>query len=288
MYIQMDPAGVKGENPYVDVLQNVQDINNLTFGNSISTATDTGGTVFRCAPPEGVPIWEWLPAVMCRLADMMPPKITLTTKTSKTPKHFVNGEQILCDDCIAENTSVEKIPSDDTNKNGVPDALEKMRQKGTLHFVTDAKQYMHNTSGILEVAVLDEDGKIIGADNLSQVTFQVTQVEDLVTKAKIPVNDETRSVVSQYINLRSLSMPLSHGKRQYSFTTRGKDALITVEAVVTLRNNISARELNSPEDAIVMSQTETLTFKISGERLQASSKILVKDEDGKNREKYSS
>jgi len=280
MYIQMDPEGAKWENPYTEVLQKVQDINNITFwSNRISDTQWGSGAVFRCAPPEGVPIWEWIPAVMCRLADMLPPKLILNTKGSKTPKMFVNNEVLLCDTCIEDTTPLENISRDDVNKNGIPDALEEMHKDGSLHFVSDAWQYLHNTSWILEVAVLDKDRKIIRADSQSQVTFQVTQIQDLKTQTQIRIDEETQHLVGQYINLRPVSMPLSYGKRQYSFFTAWKDAIITVQATVKLESTIPKKDQKSPSDAVVVSQSETITFKISGERLQLSSVVNATGEN---------
>jgi len=34
--------------------------------------------MFKCAPPDGVNIWEWIPAVICRLEDMLPPTIKIS------------------------------------------------------------------------------------------------------------------------------------------------------------------------------------------------------------------
>lgn len=54
---------------------------NQTLDNSLlnlNTNTSTSSATNKCSPPEWVPIWEWIPAVTCRIKYMLPPKISVS------------------------------------------------------------------------------------------------------------------------------------------------------------------------------------------------------------------
>ncbi len=65
MYIKLDPED-KALHPYADILSdNLTLRSTLQAANISSVSSGSSEGTFACAPPDGVPIWEWIPAVTC-------------------------------------------------------------------------------------------------------------------------------------------------------------------------------------------------------------------------------
>ena len=112
MYVKMDP-NAKAANPYADILSQNITLNGYLFSSNITTGNPKDSNeLFKCAPPDGVPIWQWIPAVVCWLKDMLPPKIKISNNT--------------CGASLLSQAQVEELEtcSYDANKNGINDCLE--------------------------------------------------------------------------------------------------------------------------------------------------------------------
>ena len=77
MYIKFDPEE-KGQNPYAGIIAQNITLNSYLGVANIKTPTHNSDGTFKCGPPDGVPIWEWIPAIICWLQDMLPPKIGIS------------------------------------------------------------------------------------------------------------------------------------------------------------------------------------------------------------------
>ena len=99
MMVSLDPAA-KDENPYSDIIAKNQDLSSkmlwLNVANSSTwwgwapsdtyqwytwaspTKARPSDGLFKCAPPDWVPIWKWPSAISCRISNMLPPKITIS------------------------------------------------------------------------------------------------------------------------------------------------------------------------------------------------------------------
>lgn len=75
MYIQVDPQS-KAPLPseITDIMDRVNNYHGLIDGSNI--AGDGGKADFKCGPPEGVPIWQWIPAIFCWIGTVIPPTIS--------------------------------------------------------------------------------------------------------------------------------------------------------------------------------------------------------------------
>jgi hypothetical protein len=74
-YIKLDPES-KANNPFAEIIaKNIALSTTLLSANVIGPEDRDG--VFACAPPDGVPIWEWIPAVICWLQSNLPPTISI-------------------------------------------------------------------------------------------------------------------------------------------------------------------------------------------------------------------
>ena len=67
MYLKVDP---EAKSPFpkevADIMDKVNSYHGLIDGSNISNV-DNKADFGKCGPPEGVPIWQWLPAIFCWL-----------------------------------------------------------------------------------------------------------------------------------------------------------------------------------------------------------------------------
>ncbi|MCP4522890.1 MAG: hypothetical protein GY828_01590, partial [Candidatus Gracilibacteria bacterium] len=231
MYVQMNPER-KEESPYSDILkvnaelqakllgENISGISgttDLNSNNGISSDSNDGGdqneentengkgndegeeeqqsAVFNCAPPEGVPIYEWMPAIVCWLDDMLPPKITVNESSCGPTLDLLHDEE---KDYI-------KQCNGDTDKNSINDCVEKNLEGGSLQLHSDSQKYNFDSSGKISVSVLDSENNGVGLDNSSEVQFTLVKIE--------VAEDETKNITSNVIG-SSVHVHKEKGSRQ--------------------------------------------------------------------------
>lgn len=132
MYIKLDPEQ-KATHPYADILSanlNLQAM--LLAGNVPEEAYED---TFKCGPPDGVNIFQWIPAVICWLQDMLPPKIKIGQGSCGYDTLFLDEE---------EREELLECEGD-VNKNGINDCLEGKLTGGSLTLQSDAGRYFYNT-----------------------------------------------------------------------------------------------------------------------------------------------
>lgn len=66
MYVKLDPEG-KSIHPFADIISKNIELQSTVQVSNVSSPSNAPESSFACAPPEGVPIWEWIPAVTCWL-----------------------------------------------------------------------------------------------------------------------------------------------------------------------------------------------------------------------------
>ena len=83
MYLKVDPEAKSPFPPEIaDIMNRVNTYHGLIDGTNISTVSTE--KQFKCGPPEGVPIWQWLPAIFCWLGTILPPTISAGSCTPTT------------------------------------------------------------------------------------------------------------------------------------------------------------------------------------------------------------
>lgn len=76
MYVQVDPqAKAPLPDEITGIMDRVNTYHGLIDGSNISS-DDVGKADFKCGPPEGVPIWQWMPAIFCWIGTIIPPTIS--------------------------------------------------------------------------------------------------------------------------------------------------------------------------------------------------------------------
>ncbi|MDD5769409.1 MAG: hypothetical protein PHE25_00425 [Candidatus Gracilibacteria bacterium] len=257
MYVKLDP-NEKADNPFSDIIANNSILNNYLLGVR-STTSNNGGANFKCAPPEGVPIWQWLPAVICRLKDMLPPKISIT-----------NGNCGL--NLVSQDSDGGYLDNTDDNKNGINDYLENELGSGSLELKTDSNKYYYNRVGNLEANLLNSSGSAILFDNNSNIYFELQKVEIPVDDKK-DFNNTNKKVIFdndnvnlntsdaykdalKYVSFKNLNSPTKQGKAIYSFVTKSSEANITFKASIKLKDQ---------KGNIVIYKSGTKTIQVRGD-----------------------
>ncbi len=255
MYVKLDPEE-KGENPYLDIIAANQNLNNYLL--SIKDVDD-GEALFKCAPPEWVPIWKWIPAVICRLKDMLPPKISINDGNCWLPAmNFYedmfasNSNQWVCTNCDDTNNLPSDISGEDINKNGIPDVLEKAIKNATLHFQTDSIKYPYNKVWFLDTYLADNSWSVLTYDSFSEVKFELIKLEIPNDENKEFLNSNIKTIFDtqneklqdekarkesqKYFSFSDIIVKLNRGKFRYNFSTKSKDANVTLKATLTLKS----------------------------------------------------
>lgn len=173
MYLKMDP---EAKNPppkeVSDILDRANNYHGLIDGTNISS-TDKSSGEFKCGPPEGVPIWEWLPAIFCWLGTILPPTISAGSCGGSTTATTEDNR----------NTFATQANSLDANKNGILDGYE-LIGSGELKFRAPEKIFGYGETVPL-VAELTKDGKIIDIDSFNVVAFSIKKLSVFTTENTI-------------------------------------------------------------------------------------------------------
>jgi hypothetical protein len=237
MYVKLDPEEM-GENPYADIMASNQNLSNtLLFSN---TDANDDSSMFKCAPPEWVPIWKWIPAVMCRLKTILPPTISISDW-----KCWVSMLWSGDDD---SSDYEDYYPSDDVDKNWINDYLEDEIRAWSLVLKTDNKKYYYNTSWTLKANILDSSWKVINYDDTSKINFELIKVETPSDKWvakkvifdkywlswKVINNSWALNEAKKYVNFTDYSIRVSNWSATYNFSTKSLDADLTFKVTLNL------------------------------------------------------
>ena len=238
MYIKIDPKA-KADNPYANIISKNIDLSstlfwsniwkstiwnnktwNNTSGNKDSTASEEqSDSESECAPPDWVPIWKWLPAIMCRLWDMMPPSISISEWACWTSllsededsggsggggwsSWNSNSSSPISSSPVSANSNTFLTPEEkkevlqcnwDVDKNGINDCIEKNLKWWILELSADSEKYYYNTNSILKATIKDRNWKVVRIANSTDINFELVRIEAAkdTSKEMIPSNTKT-------------------------------------------------------------------------------------------------
>ncbi|MDD3145600.1 MAG: hypothetical protein PHV23_05865, partial [Candidatus Gracilibacteria bacterium] len=237
MFIGIDPES-KAINPYSDLIGQNQDLSTKMLGLNIGKTKTNNESLFKCAPPEGVPIWEWIPAVMCRLGNMMPPTISISDGACG-PSLLTNEEKTELNSC-----------NGDVNKNGVNDCIENKLSLGSISLEADSNKYYYNKQVELRAILKGSDNKDLTFLNSTDVKFEIVKAEvakdetkdisDLNKKTLFDINDVYKSdknLLNKYVTFKDLKIRSTAGMAKYGVATKNLDANIYLRASVNIDDN---------------------------------------------------
>lgn len=212
MYISLDPEK-KADNPYSWVFASNALLSNLMSApNASEGILNTTWGNFKCAPPEGVPLWEWFDAVKCRLDDL---------EIGIFPWRC-SWNQLL--DFDNQCSSKWDIPS-----------CEEDKLSNWKPFIeVKSSRFWFNSIGDISLYIVSDD-KPIWLSESFWVDLNIIKLESLGEiiydrdNASLSTQ-ENKEKIQDYISFNSWNYPLTNWKASASFSTKYKNAKITFEA----------------------------------------------------------
>lgn len=172
MYVKLDPES-KGKLPsdLSDIQEQYQSLFNTLDAANIGQYNPEDSK-FKCGPPEGVPIWKWLPAVFCWIGTILPPAILAGSCGPKLGADKENDKNYFMS--ISTGTDGKPDWQADRNKNGILDGYEWIAT-GDLKLNTPLKRVGYRT-GAPMTALLTKDSKLLAHDSFNEVYFDVKKI----------------------------------------------------------------------------------------------------------------
>ncbi|MCH8518895.1 VCBS repeat-containing protein, partial [Candidatus Gracilibacteria bacterium] len=274
MYIKLDPEQ-KMQHPYADIIAANMSLRGTMAGMSVSEFEYDEGT-FKCGPPDGVMIWEWIPAIICWLQDMLPPKIKIGESSCSM------GDLFLSQD---EREELEACQGD-ANNNGINDCLEAKLIGGEITLESDGTRYYYNTLGKLRSEVYDNTGNLAQFDSISYIQYYLEYVDIPADRENIFNAGNTQRIyergnselgtaeakqeASRYVNFTESRIRVMGGAAETFFSVKGQDANIAFST------ELVARDLDG--NKVIDLQSEVIEVEVRGDRLFLNTYKVDKDD----------
>ncbi len=293
MYVKLDPES-KSENEYASTISdNIKLDSNLLASNIGTNFTLNlwdvpsrdldkkarfwaSESAFQCAPPDGVPIWEWIPAITCWMNDMLPPTIWIS--------EWHCGTSLLTEEEEEEYYTC----NGDVNKNGVNDCIEWKLSWWSLDLSADSGWYGYNSWWTLSAEIKDSSWTKVRVDNASYVEFELARVEIPLDSSRefndsnvqaiyddsIPelATEEAREAAEAYVNFKESRLRVRWGSTRSYFSTKGQDANIF------FRTSLSTADSDGQE--IISLESSLTEIQVRWDILFTSAFKLSDDEEG--------
>ena len=278
MYVTLDPEN-KWVNPYADIVSDNLLVNsdlmsaNLALINDAITWEEEWKT--SCAPPEWVPLWEWIPAVVCWMEDILPPKISVWKSTCSTKTLFDDSDEWIYDFGQNDSDIEAWYCSTDITLNGISDCLEEEIENATLKLKASTQKAWYWEGITIETWLFDSSDIAIEWVNFISTTFELVSISapvdetedfnELNSKEVYNVerlNEKSLLEASRYISFNDTEIPLSSWKAKYNFSAKNKDADVYIRSRFSLldNNGVLIKELSSDDIKIEIRET---TFSLS-------------------------
>jgi len=263
MYIKLDPEQ-KMQHPYADIIAANMSLRGTLAWTTVSDFSYDEGP-FKCWPPDWVMIWEWIPAIICWLQDMLPPKIKIGESSCSMWDLFLNEE---------EREELEACQWD-ANKNGVNDCLEAKLIGWNLILQTDGSRYYYNTFGNLYTELYDNEWVKAQFDSISYIQFYLDYVD--VPRDRTQIFNEWNTVriydrknpelstleakkeALNYVNFTESRIRVMWWESKTFFSVKWLDANIAFSTELTA--------LDTDGNKVINLQSESKEIEVRGDRL---------------------
>lgn len=272
MYIKLDPDQ-KWDHPYADIIAANTALQTTLVAANVGDNSVVWKNTFECAPPDGVNIFQWIPAVVCWLKEMLPPKIKIGPGKC-SDQAFVNREN-------SQRESCER----DSNNNGVVDCIEDWLRWWSLSLSSDLERYPYNYPGILTTEIYTKSGSLATFDFQSRPNIVLSRVEiprsadkvfsgnnvQVIYDKDIPslATPEAYKAAQSYIWYTAVSQWIYAGKTQSYFYTRSKDANAYFQASLVHKDK--------DEKEIITLESSPKKIEIRSERMFVNTYKVQKD-----------
>ena len=264
MYIKMDPEW-KADNPYADIISDNINISSSLFASNIWSWVDDEEALFKCAPPDWVPIWEWIPAVMCWIWEMLPPTITLSDGVCWPSLLTVEEKEEIA------------LCNWDANKNGINDCIEsKLWDDWVLELNSDSSKYLYNKNAELKATIKDKNWNIVRLANATDIHFELIKIEaanDLTkeldnSNIKVvydidDISNNDNSALEQYVVFSNNKVRSQAWISNYWVWLKNKESNIYLRSYIKIDDD--------SENEAIFIESNILEIQIRGDRLFNSS-----------------
>lgn len=271
----MDP---QSKAPLPDEIADISDRMNAYRGliDGSNIANNAGKTDFKCGPPEGVPIWQWIPAIFCWIGTIMPPTISGGSCGGSSSSTLGSGKTGGSKAPAGRNftTAANMLDSD---RNGVLDGYELIGH-GELRLRDPGKIFGRGETVPLD-AELTKDGKIIDIDDFNTVAFDIKKLtvfpHDGDSKPKIVYDRDGEGSLTDtgnidaYINFKPMQVRAQGGLASYNFSAKNEDLDVVFDAHILTKDRYGV--------TIVDKRSEPITVSVRSERISVLSKTKKGD-----------
>ena len=238
MYIKMDPED-KGENPYSDIISKNLNLAALLMWDNIWWS-GWKADFNECAPPEWVPIWEWIPAIICRLWNMLPPTISIWEWECWWDTLFLSED---------EKDEIKEC-NWDFDKNWINDCIEKKLGNWKIELYTDVDKYYYNKAWKITARILDniENWNVVKIDNTTNIDFELSKLvvpdtDEVIYDVNDPNNNDLSKTI-KYVNLNKWHVKVTAWEATYGFVTKNLDVDIYINASIKINDNKNVQSLS--------------------------------------------
>jgi len=252
MFVKLDPED-KGDNPYADIISRGLLLASQLLGSNVKGPQNTGETIFKCAPPDGVPISKWLPAVQCWIKNMLPAHIWISEWQCGWQELFLSDE---------EKETYEQC-NGDVDKNGVNDCIENNLVDGVIDLTSDTDKYYYNKAGTLKAVLKNKEWEQLKFINATDIQFSLVKVEaqkditqdlegentEVVFDVEDPYKKEIKDTFS-YVYFTPQKIRTTAGEANYGFVTKGNDANLYFQASVLVDDATGNQVVNLASESI--------------------------------------
>ncbi|MDD2566021.1 MAG: VCBS repeat-containing protein [Candidatus Gracilibacteria bacterium] len=278
MFIKLDPEKSKEDKgAALDIKNKFLAFKSALDASKISKdSTANPKTEFKCGPPDGVPIFEWMSAIMCRLKTLVPP---VSVQAGKCSSNSSSSSDLGQTNFGGElETITNPIYLEDKDQNQIPDGAELIdyNKGGDIEIISDRGMYGYNKSIRIKANLLNY-GKLIAVDSSSKVNFDVeeiiaysgSQYNTVYNKTGNQESIRNRNNINAYINFAPISIKANKGVADYAFSSKSSDVDVIIRA------SISTKDKNGK--IAVSNESEDFVVRIRGISISISSKVYFKN-----------
>ncbi len=237
MYVKVDPAAkAPMEKSFAEIQRINASLTNLLDGANIGGFEDTQAE-FKCGPPEGVPIWQWIPAIFCWLGTVLPPSIGAGS-CGPPLGGAAEQDRLFFASLDSDKDGIPDINTD-SNKNGILDGYEMVRD-GEILLNADLKRLGYRSATPLK-ATLKKDNRILAHDSFNEVEFSVKRIVAYDTKgvkkivfARGGTGDlGSLATLQKYIGFTPIKVRAEGGIASYTISSKDNNLDVVLDARVS-------------------------------------------------------
>ncbi|EKE29579.1 MAG: hypothetical protein ACD_2C00141G0001 [uncultured bacterium (gcode 4)] len=218
-------------------------------------------TDFKCWPPDGVPIFQWMPAITCWLKTLVPP-ITISSSSCSSSSLWIPWTSFSTDFWWDYPSITNPKYNDDENRNQIPDGAELIKD-GKMELASDKWMYWYSKTIRVKANLISSPAlgsKLIAVDNYSKVSFDIVKLDIYSNSKKQNIytrkaTDEPlayKEKVAPYISFSSVKVQAKWWVADYAFSSKSTDTDVYLRATIsTLDKNNKVAVYSQSEDFVV-------------------------------------